>query len=165
MKNKAWPTFNFDCNRSMVESAAHRALDWSDENQRNQLIYESCEPLARLYSPFHELQDDTFVLQEFFVPRPEFAAWTGRAKSVLTQKWEGVTLLNCTVRFVHQDTTTVLSYARAPEGCYAFVLYYRLKRYADNVLEGIHHKLTDITLSLGGTFYLPYRFGHKHSLL
>ena len=59
--------------RSILENATSQALDWSDENERNLLIYESVEPLARMYSPFHEL-DDTFVLQEFFVPAKNFSA-------------------------------------------------------------------------------------------
>ena len=144
--------------RSMLENAAHKALDWSEENERNQLIYESCEPLARLYSPFHQLED-TFILQEFFIPRKEFLAWTNEAKPTLTKKYPDVTLLNCTVRFVNQDKTTTLAYSRAPEGSYAFVLYYRIKNCSesDKVLEGIHRSLAGISLKLGGTFYLPYR--------
>ena len=144
--------------RSMLESAAHKALDWSEENERNQLIFESCEPLARLYSPFHELED-TFILQEFFIPKKEFLTWANEAKPTLTKKYQDVTLLNCTVRFVNEDKTTTLAYSRAPEGSYAFVLYYRIKNCAeaDKVLEGIHKSLADISLKLGGTFYLPYR--------
>ena len=149
--------------RSMLENAAHKALDWSEENERNQLIFESCEPLARLYSPFHELED-TFVLQEFFIPKREFLAWTNNAKSILIKKYENVTLLNCTVRFVNEDKTTTLAYSRDSEGSFAFVLYYRLRRSeeADKVLEEIHHSLAEISLKLGGTFYLPYR--HHYSV-
>ena len=149
--------------RSMLENAAHKALDWSEENERNQLIFESCEPLARLYSPFHELED-TFILQEFFIPKREFLAWTNNAKSILIKKYENVTLLNCTVRFVNEDKTTTLAYSRDSEGSFAFVLYYRLRRSeeGDKVLEEIHHSLADITLKLGGTFYLPYR--HHYSV-
>ena len=149
--------------RSMLENAAHKALDWSEENERNQLIFESCEPLARLYSPFHELED-TFILQEFFIPKKEFLTWTSNAKSILTKKYENVTLLNCTVRFVNEDKTTVLSYSRVSEGSYAFVLYYRIRRCkeADKVLKEIHHCLAEISLKLGGTFYLPYR--HHYSV-
>ena len=149
--------------RSMLENAAHKALDWSEENERNQLIFESCEPLARLYSPFHELED-TFVLQEFFIPKREFLAWTNNAKSILIKKCENVTLLNCTVRFVNEDKTTTLAYSRDSEGSFAFVLYYRLRRSeeADKVLEQIHHSLAEISLKLGGTFYLPYR--HHYSV-
>lgn len=70
-----------------------------------------------------------------------------------------MTLLNCTIRFVHQDTDSALPYARHPTGCYAFVLYYRLRRTpdADAVLRRYHAALAAPTLKVGGTFYLPYR--------
>ena len=148
--------------RSIIESAGYRALDWSEENERNQLIYESCEPLARLYSPFHKLED-TFILQEFFIPRDKFSTWMATAKPIICGTYENVTLLNCTIRFVKEDTTTLLSYARSTEGSYAFVLYYRCKKTpeADKVLEGLHNQLAEISIKVGGTFYLPYR--HHYS--
>jgi len=68
------------------------------------------------------------------------------------------------VRYVLEDKTTLLAYSRAEGGSYAFVLYYRIKRgsEADQNLAEIHTKLADISLSLGGTFYLPYR--HHYTL-
>ena len=148
--------------RSIIENAAYKALDWSEENERNQLIYESCEPLARLYSPFHELED-TFILQEFFIPKESFSCWITKAKPIISGKYENVTLLNCTIRFVKEDKTTLLSYARSSQGSYAFVLYYRLKNTpeADKVLGGLHTQLAEISMKVGGTFYLPYR--HHYS--
>ena len=81
-------------------------MDWSDESERNSLIYESVEPLARLYSPFVTL-NDSFVLQEFFVPIDSFGLWMKAAKSIITEYGSGkngnVTLLNLTIRFVKQD--------------------------------------------------------------
>ena len=149
--------------RPIIEGALDRALDWSDENERNQLIYESCEPLAHLYSPFHEV-DDSFVLQEFFVPANKFSSWVQQSKSALTKQYANVTLLNLTVRYVLEDKTSFLSYSRAKGGSFAFVLYYRIRRSpeADATLKEIHTVLTDISLSLDGTFYLPYR--HHYSL-
>ena len=131
-----------------------KALDWSDESERNSLIYESVEPLARLYSPFVTL-NDSFVLQEFFVPIDSFGLWMDAAKSTITEYGSGkngnVTLLNLTIRFVKQDKTTFLAYSRAAGGSFAFVLYYRINRNkeADDILENIHSKLADISTSLG----------------
>ena len=140
--------------RSTVEKMLGQALDWSDENERNSLIYESCEALARLHSPFVKL-DDSFVLQEFFVPMEAFTLWMKQSKSILIEYGKGrhsnVTLLNLTIRFVKQDSTTFLAYSRSKNGSYAFVLYYRIKRNqeADDTLKEIHNSLADITLSLG----------------
>ena len=61
------------------------------------------------------------------------------------------------------DNTTVLNYAAAAEGSFAFVLYYRLPRTAkaDALLMTYHQRFVLPTLALGGTFYLPYR--HHYS--
>ena len=48
--------------RFAVEHSLGAALDWDDQNQRNEMMYESAEPLARLYDPLF-VADDTFVLQ------------------------------------------------------------------------------------------------------
>ena len=54
-----------------------------------------------------------------------------------------ICLLNCTIRFVQHDTETVLNYAAAAAGSFAFVLYYRLPRTAkaDAVLGAYHQRL------------------------
>ena len=148
--------------RYIIEKSSYQALDWTDDNDLNLLIYESAEPLAKLYTPIIK-QKDTFVLQEFFVPAPALQRWLLHAKPILTKKYKNLTLLNLTIRFVHQDNTTYLSYSRAKEGSFAFVLYYRLRKneQADAELESIHHEFATISLRLGGTFYLPYR--HHYS--
>ena len=48
--------------RYAVERATGSAIDIDTSSERNNLMYESAEPLARLYSPLFEM-DDTFVLQ------------------------------------------------------------------------------------------------------
>ena len=76
-------------------------------------------------------------------------------------------LLNTTIRFVEHDTFTFLSYAGAPGGSYAFVLYYRIPRTvaADEALGRIHNTFAEMTVDLGGTFYLPYRKCYSQELL
>ena len=153
--------------RSTLENLTGQALDWSDANERNLLIYESCLPLAKMFTPLHTI-DHTFVLQEFFVPKGRFTAWMHASKSILTARYKKVTLLNCTVRFVFEDKTTLLSYSRDKEGSFAFVLYYRVVRNSDGdkELAQIHDKLTKVTLDCSGTFYLPYRHHYtKEQLL
>jgi len=128
-------------------------------------MYESATPLARFYSPFVEL-NDTFVLQEFFVPREKFSAWISRAKPVykLVENLPHIDLLNTTIRFTWPDSEEVkLAYSQSPKGSFAFVLYYRMYRskQADTELEQAHKAFVALTLELGGTFYLPYR--HHYS--
>ena len=142
--------------RFFVESYMGRALDWSGESDKNMLLYESAKPLATLYSPLFEV-DDTFILQEFFVPSPHFTQWMVGAKPLFCGRYPGVSLLNTTIRYVYKDESSFLRYAKADS--YAFVLYWRIRRgpEADATLRRVHEQFVKLTLSLGGTFYLPYR--------
>ncbi|CAE8659898.1 unnamed protein product [Polarella glacialis] len=146
--------------RYAIEKKTGAALDWSDANERNVMMHESAEPLARLYEPLFRV-DDTFVLQEFFVPRSGFKAWLARVQPIYAElaRHASLVLLNTTIRFVKHDPDTCLSYAQAKEGMFAFVLYYRLPRtkLADTELHRFHSLFVGPTLELGGTFYLPYR--------
>lgn len=150
--------------RFTVERTLGTAFDWSQTNERNALMYESAVPLARLYSPLLHI-DDTFILQEYFVPQKSFLRWVEQAKPIYRRiaQHSLVSLLNTTIRFVYHDTETALAYSRSPEGVYAFVLYYRIRRTAeaDEALRRFHEELTEVTLSVRGTFYLPYR--HHYS--
>ena len=120
------------------------------------------------HSTARPLHDRTgfLLLQEYFVPKEKFKKWVTAAKPIYAQieASQLIALLNTTVRFVHYDADMVqLAYAQAPQGMFAFVLYYRLSRTkaADEELGKMHHALVEITLELGGTFYLPYR--HHYS--
>jgi hypothetical protein len=148
--------------RFVLESYLHRPLDWRGECDRNVLMYESAAPLAHLYSPLITLTD-TFILQEFFVPVAAFGPWMDALEPLLTRgRHERVNLLNITIRFVVEDGTTALPYA--PGDRFAFVFYWRLPSTADAdaELRRVHERLAGVALSLGGTFYLPYR--HHYSV-
>jgi FAD/FMN-containing dehydrogenase len=146
--------------RYAVERAAGQAIDMGVTTERNSLMYESADALARLYSPLFDM-DDTFVLQEYFVPRGAFALWVDAARPVykLTTRLPDIEVLNTTIRFVHKDVDTALAYSRVDGGSYAFVLYFRVRRTdeADAQLAQVHTLLAQGSLALGGTFYLPYR--------
>lgn len=137
-----------------------QAVGLGGENDRNLLMYESAAPLARLYKGIVSL-DHTFVLQEYFIPHDNFAKWMKNIRVLLKKPFEHVTLLNITIRYLYKDDNSFLPYAT--NNMFAFVFYYRLKRTttADQDLEHIHNRFVEIALSLGGTFYLPYR--HHYS--
>ena len=151
--------------RYAVERAAGKAIDLDSSSERNVLMFESAEPLARLYSPLFHM-DDTFVLQEFFVPKANFGQWIAAARPAfaLAASLDQIELLNTTIRFVHQDKDTVLAYSRVEGGSFAFVIYYRVHRTeaADEQLHQVHTLLAKASLDLGGTFYLPYRHHYTH---
>jgi len=59
------------------------------------------------------------------------------------------------------------SYASAPGGSYAFVLYYRIPRTAEaeEALGRVHNAFAELAVGLGGSFYLPYRKCYSPELL
>lgn len=142
--------------RFLYEDFIKKPLDWQGENDRNLLMYESAVPLARLYQPLIFV-NHTFILQEYFIPKENFSKFMSRARPCITAAYKQVTLLNLTIRYLQPDNTTFLPYA--PVESYAFVLYFRLTNLssADDEIRRIHNILTEITLSLNGTFYVPYR--------
>ena len=162
--------------RFAIEGLTGQAIDMADETgvTRNELLFESAVPLAKLYEPMF-VSDDSFVLQEYFVPAARFGEWIERARPIYRELTDAhgesarqrLMLLNTTIRFVEHDTFTFLSYAGAPGGSYAFVLYYRIPRTAaaDEALGRVHNTFAEMTVDLGGTFYLPYRKCYSQELL
>ncbi|KAF2073892.1 hypothetical protein CYY_004780 [Polysphondylium violaceum] len=147
--------------RFAIEHSTGVAMDWSEVNDSNLLLFESAKPLAQLYSPWL-LIDDTFILQEYFVPKENFNNWITEVRQLVINqlnKEKFITLLNITIRYVHQDKDTALPYSTHPDGSYAFVFYFRIRRTAegDHLLRSYQNKFINITLQEGGTFYLPYR--------
>jgi len=169
--------------RQYVEETSGQALDMPPHNfetTRNEVLWESALPLTKLYSPL-VIVDDTFVLQEFFVPCESFHRFICEArpiyKDIDTYQKQGASdrqvppqslvLLNTTIRFVEQDSTTCLTYSPRTGGMYAFVLYFRIKRLnaVEEDLGVFHNRLAEVAVGLGGKFYLPYRKCYSHDLL
>ncbi len=150
--------------RFEAERALGLALDWAPVATVNQLLFESATPLAQLYSPLLAF-DDTFILQEYFVPANHFGGFFNALKRVVLDMRAAdsllVTLLNVTIRFVRKDCISLLPYATSDS--FAFVLYYRLRRTDEAVarLRCFHEALGGAAADFGGTFYLPYRFHYS----
>ncbi|CAF0889869.1 unnamed protein product [Rotaria sordida] len=81
-----------------------RPLDLSLSTDRNTTMYESANPMSLLYQPL-TLYDDTFILQEYFIPKPFFRQWYDQLKIILQEKYSHIFLLNSTIRFVKKDQT------------------------------------------------------------
>lgn len=151
--------------RYFLEDWFKTPMDWSSECERNKLLYETATPMGNLYNPVIKL-DRTHILQEYFVPKSRFSDWMTQLHAFfIGKKFHKITLLNITIRFVKQDNTTLLSYAKCD--MFAFVLYYRVERHEDanRELESIHNSLTNFVINLGGTFYLPYRHHYSYDQL
>ncbi len=155
--------------RFSMENIKGKPLDFANNNliTRNEFLYESAKPISTLYSPLIDIKK-THILQEYFIPNNNnnFITWMKILKQIFVNNiYKNITLLNITIRYVLHDKETFLNYAK--QDMYAFVFYYRINcnDEADNELQIIHNLLVNITLQLGGTFYLPYRLHYTDSQL
>jgi SAM-dependent methyltransferase len=144
--------------RFWLEFNYKSALDWNNVNtERNELLHESAHSLSHLDSGVIDLRQ-THILQEFFVPTNRFGQWLDELREllfVIKNNGSRLTLLNATIRFVLADTLSFLAYAR--QDMFAVVFYYRVSIDGPQTeLQHIHRQLTNLTLRLNGSFYLPY---------
>ncbi len=97
----------------------------------------------------------TDILHEYFLPRSVALRFLDEADRILTR--HGGDLLNTTVRDVAEDRDTVLRYAREP--VIAFVMFFNQERspQGEASMQTMTRELVDAALSLGGSYYLPYR--------
>jgi len=129
---------------------------------RNQAMKNGEACLVSRNDPMHEsglylrndLKNDTDILHEYFIPRAQFISFVDSLRQVVQEN--DVTLLNASVRVVHHEQN-ILNYA--PTDMYSIVLYINQPTTPEgNETMGIvTRELIDLTVSLGGRFYLPYQ--------
>ncbi len=94
------------------------------------------------------------LLQEYFIPKDQFAAFIARMGDVLLE--EELNLLNITVRYVNEDEEAVLSYAQEDMLALVCLFHTSLTDAAQERMgEGIR-RLLDEVIAHRGTYYLPY---------
>lgn len=110
------------------------------------------EPLSRRQS--------TYVLQEYFVPPDELAAFSAQMAAIL-QRF-AVQVVNVSIRHAGRDPGTLLAWA--PGEVFALVLYYKQGTgRADRQRVGVWtRELIDAVLAAGGRYYLPYQLHARH---
>lgn len=103
---------------------------------------------------FNDLQDDTDILHEYFVPRERFASFVEAAREILRD--QPLQLLNASVRVVHAEDVA-LTYA--PEPAFSLVLYVNQSADAEGNarMRALTRAMIDLTLAHGGRFFLPYQ--------
>lgn len=145
--------------RGQRDSAYGHELRWTAERwlggeggenaTRNQLL---SEPVGIFQN---RRRDRTDILQEYFVPPARLAEFTARAARLVEPDLGS--LLNVTLRNVLADRDCALPYA--PDARFGLVFLFDIARTtaADARLAALGRRLIDAALSLGGTYYLPYR--------
>ena len=123
---------------------------------RNQEMYDAMPYLKNRL-------EDTDILQEYFLPPEQMVPFVDGLREIV-QKHDA-NLLNVTIRVVHKDSITALSYA--PEDRLAFVLYFnqKLNERERIALTQTTQDLIDLAIRSGGTFYLPYQLVYSSQQL
>ena len=100
-------------------------------------------------------EQDTYVLQEYFIPVHNMEAFIPKMKSIFT-KYD-VNVINVSLRHALADQESYLSWAA--EEVFAFVVYYKQST-ADDAKARVAQwtqEMTDAILSENGSWYLPYQ--------
>jgi len=97
----------------------------------------------------------TYVLQEYFIPIRNFAAFSRNMAKVLQQ--HNVEALNVSIRHSPADKISMLPWAK--EDVFCFVLYYKQRTYrkAREDVGNWTRTLIDLALAHEGRYYLPYQ--------
>lgn len=146
--------------RGSVNSEYGKRLRWDLETGMNKVskneIYSRNELLNDHVSLIENKdRSSTDLLQEYFIPERNFNQFITDMKPILRNS--RIDLLNITIRGVHQDNDSYLSYAR--ENVFGFVLLFNQKKTdkQETEMKKLTNQLLEVALKNEGTFYLPYR--------
>ena len=115
--------------------------------------YEASYDVAELEPASRE--EETYVLQEYFVPVARFGAFVPKMRDVFRR--HDVNVVNVSIRHARPDPGSLLAWAR--EEVFAFVVYYKQGTDAEARRRvGVWtRELVDAATSEGGSYYLPYQ--------
>src|SRR5579859_4203744 len=160
-KHVARDRFLFGLSRKYAwgKSLRWRAEKWLSSHPSNGGIVSrnNCmrPPISAVKMFEYHSPNDADVIQEFFIPIPQFNSFFEQMRTVLLES--KTNLIGLTIRFVKQDSESVLSYAPNADAL-AAVLYINEpasqagRKHAHTVIQ----RLTRLALDHDGTFYLTY---------
>lgn len=136
---------------------------WRRENIIDPILYLSKKVHWRNYEAGYDVAElepesrkqSTYVLQEYFIPIDKFNEFTILMSEIF--KRHKVNVLNVSIRHSKKDIGSMLAWAK--EEVFAFVVWY--KQYTNDVEKnkvGVWtRELIDVSISLNGSYYLPYQ--------
>jgi FAD/FMN-containing dehydrogenase len=145
--------------RAQVGSDFARHMRWWTEETLGPRIVGASTRNSLMNEPVATLADGdamrTDILHEYFVPPDRFHEFVAHCQQVIPASYQQ--LMNITVRYVKADPESVLSYA--PESRIASVLLFSQEKSvrAEVDMARMTHQLIERVLSIGGSYYLPYR--------
>lgn len=118
--------------------------------------YESRNNVMRSDSAFMEYTSPgrTELLQEYFVPVDSFVSYIDQLRTILTT--DELNVLNITIRYVEQDRTAALSYAKQDMFALVWLINTETDPASLSETKRIVQKLIAATLEHQGSYYLPY---------
>ena len=116
---------------------------------RNRLLN---EPVANLAGTDRSRTD---ILHEYFLPPEGLETFLAACRTAIPASRQD--LLNVTLRYVAEDCTSVLAYARGRRVAAVMLFSQRMTRADDEDMAAMTRRLIDAALDAGGSFYLPYR--------
>src|SRR5262249_30127728 len=146
--------------RRQIGSERGKRLRWTAETVLLPRL--GARPITRntiLSYPVAALADNdpghTDILHEYFIPPERFQVFLAACCEIVPAAKQD--LLNITLRYVEADPVSVLAYA--PTARIAAVLLFTqpLTVDADRAMAAMTERLINAALTLGGSFYLPYR--------
>ncbi|MGB1265232.1 MAG: FAD-binding oxidoreductase [Nereida ignava] len=109
--------------------------------------------------PVHTLDDRdpkrTDILHEYFVAPERFAEFVIICRTVIPASYQE--FLNVTLRFVDNDEESWLSYSTTPRIAAVMSFSQEMTARAEADMQRMTQELIDGVVSIGGTYYLPYR--------
>ena len=145
--------------RSQVGSDAAKHFRWWTETALGPRLVGEATRNSLMNEPVVTLADGdparTDILHEYFVAPDRFHEFVAHCQQVIPASYQQ--LMNITVRYVAGDKDSVLNYA--PEPRIASVLLFSQEKTvrAEADMARMTHHLIERVLSIGGTYYLPYR--------
>jgi FAD/FMN-containing dehydrogenase len=154
--------------RLQIGDETMKALRWQMETRLNPAIASAPvtrntlmnEPVANLVnSNLHR----TDILHEYFVPAERFGDFLQICRDVIPKA--KAEFINVTLRYVDADTTAVMTFAPTPR--ISAVMSFSQEMTVDGEVDMIvtTERLIEGIISIGGTFYLPYRLHARRDQL
>ena len=136
---------------------------WRRENIIDPLLYMSKKIHWRNYEAGYDVaelepesrKNSTYVLQEYFIPVDKFDEFSDLMSEIFLR--HKVNVINISIRHAEKDLGSLLAWASTE--VFAFVVWY--KQYTNdsekNKVAVWTRELIDASLSLNGSYYLPYQ--------
>jgi len=97
----------------------------------------------------------TDILHEYFLPADGLERFLAVCRTVMPASRQD--LLNITLRYVQEDRTSALAYARGDRVAAVLLFSQRMTQADEEDMMAMTQRLIDAALDVGGSFYLPYR--------